>query len=409
MTTVFPKSVILCNDFPEGHNASCVVESFSRAFEKAGYETHVIRSKKDLPVIIDAMARDGKIEFCFDINFRFSDVIVNEKPFYEAYGFPYVSTMDTPFNKVSLIQHLGPRTIVLAVDPGVAPAVHAINHNVHVAAIGTEYVVEDPRPPHLLMPLADRPIDLLFCGNVRLFGKPKRYEDNPFFFDRLISEGMFTNDENIFSIASRMLSTKFCHATFLANDVKQYFDDLWMAMHEIRSARRLAILQQLQIAGQSMRVAIVSDCPHHGINISNVTMLQPRPWLELLELFRHSKIVVHNIPMHVRSLHERLMHTATAGAVIMTDTNKFIRSIFSHKHNAIFYSLQGSNLCAVAKEALQDEAALAQIAANGRSLVLNRCRLQAFVVKLLQYMQLPVYDFDSQACGEQSPLAMQHA
>ncbi|GAB7081647.1 glycosyltransferase [Megalodesulfovibrio paquesii] len=402
-------AVVLCNDFQDGHYVSSVVNAFAAEFSAAGYFTSLCRNKDDLIAHIEQLRARYDIKLCFDINLRFSSVQLQGQPFYERYGFQYASTLDTPFNKVPLIQGLGEHAVVLAADPGLASAIHEVNPRPRVTDFGTEYFVEPPKAPDAMLPIAARPIDVLFCGNVRFFGNPARYSIAAPFFDALIAEGAFTNEESILDIASRLLAPHPALAAALTENKAQFFEDLWMAMHVIRTNRRLELLQQLQRLGLSKKVVVISDCQRHGIQVNNVTMVSPKPWPVVQQLFEKAKIIIHNIPMHTGALHERLMHTATAGAVMMTDSNTFFRSIFSHNQNVLFYSLQGKNLHAVAEKALQDEAALAQIAANGRSLVLDRCRLQAFVVKLLQYMQLPVYDSESQTCGEQSPHAMQQA
>lgn len=401
-------AVVLCNDFKDGHYVSSVVNAFAEEFSSSGYYISICKNKDELITHIEQLISRHDIKLCFDINLRFSSVQVQGRPFYEHYGFQYVSTLDTPFNKLHLIQRLEKNAVVLAADRGLVSSIQEMNPRPRVPDFGTEYFVEPAKEPDAILPISARPIDVLFCGNIRFFGNPKRYSIAPPFFDALIAEGAFTNEESILDIANRLLAPHPALATALTENKAQYFEDLWMAMHVIRTNRRLELLRQLQRVGASKKVMVISDCQRHGVQMNNVTMVPPKPWPVIQHFFENAKIIVHNIPMHTRALHERLMHTAISGAVIMTDANNFFRDIFTHNKDALFYSLQGKNLHEIAEKGLQNEAALEEIAANGRSLVLSRCRLHEFVTNLLKYMKLPAYDFNNHACDVYSSKAVQH-
>lgn len=379
-------SVVCCLTAGQGHISTQAILEFKRRLEQRGRTVHIYYDKSIFLNEIKEISKTERIEFCLDYNLRMSDLKVAGVPFYDHYGFWYVSTIDTALNKTRLIASLGNNAIIMATEPAQSDIVHEFNRQVRVTDFLAEFLVP-PKTDIRPTPIRERDIDVLFCGNVNDYQYKGSLQNHSGFFNMLTARGRSSNEMGIHAIAESIFKEKPTWLRELKGDRHTYYEELWYIMHTIRSQRRKILLGELGELSREFRCVVITNRHDlEDVNYGRAELIQaPITWEEYLGYMQRSKIVIHTVPLQRDSIHERALAAAHCGAALCSDANPRLERLMGGR-KSLLIDFQPGTIATALKNALSDLHSLQEEADALRNILITTGRIENVVADLDAYL-----------------------
>jgi len=368
---------------PSWHSPARFFDHLSASLAGLGYDIARLDSgAEDFDrSLLDVMAKRDPA-FFFSFNFKGADVRIDGRPFYDAAGARYITTLDTPYNKVEQIQRAGTRIGYWAADPSFTPFIQRLAPdsvrylNFRSMAIVDEADVADSVIP----PLAQRPIDVLFIGSIRRTSGVLESADPGFRrFEKRFHEQAFSNCQTpVYLLAETIARGEADFEALFQGEFRSpgFGMMIWALTNAVRTRRRIRVLEELARAAERCRVVTVTD------DVDQVKRRFPpalsdfvlpyQKWDALVHLMKHAKIVINTEPLQVESAHERLLTAMACGAAVFSNRNVYLGNRFRHGRDIYFFEFQPGRLLKGLAEALGDPNGLENAARAGRESVLGR-------------------------------------
>jgi hypothetical protein len=371
------KIVILLNKENSGPNFGYRV--LGAIFEQKGFSPIYLNAHDvDIKEKIISAYQQNEISFTLTHNNLCLDLKFENKGLFEHFNSYCISLTDTPLPKFELIKNAGLNTAVLIGDIRYQKLMTLINPRLNIFSwiaynnvIGTSDVKL----------IKDRKIDVMFAGRVGL-GEENLKAHNIFrriFGKRFCAMYGFQNEEQINEIIVKKLtknSFKITNRLFLKLKLnsKNTWDYLWNVVQFIRAKRRNLIIDELLNLPENINICIITDKNQvdklkHKVK-KNVTLHEFMPWPDVIDMMNSTKIVINVLPYQVESNHERISVAQFSGAVVLSDSNPYLRNKYKNGENLFFYDYEKGNLSKRIIEVLNSNN-LQKIANFGNEIVKN--------------------------------------
>lgn len=104
----------------------------------------------------------------------------------------------------------------------------------------------------------------------------------------------------------------------------------------------------------------------------NITLHDPVPFEQALEIMKHTKIILNSCPWLNYGVHERLLAGLSCGALVITNENNFLLENFKDGDSIVFYQpLRWDKANHRINEYLADNAKRERVVAKGREIVMK--------------------------------------
>lgn len=288
--------------------------------------------------------------------------------------FIFYSTLDTPYNKISILKILDDRCVVSIADQTHLEICNKINPKVHFYFSPAFVVLFDELKESKRM--SQRNIDVLFLGRL---GLEKIDFSHKSFLERKLVHSI-TKDafqpgiRQIHEIAiSKFLLFKKMGLTKVDFTSVEFMDYCWKLAHKVRSDRRMFVLEELFRLPKTMKICFVTDSAERiSQNTSeNHTYLPFQEWDKVVEIMQDTKIVINVQPFHLFGLHERICTAMALGSVVLTDKNELLVKKYKEYENILFFDYKKGDLKSKLEYILDKSLDLDEMSQKARSLTLN--------------------------------------
>lgn len=223
-----------------------------------------------------------------------------------------------------------------------------------------------------MIPLADRPMDIIMTGNYTVpqsFDRYIAHFDKEYieFYHSILDKQLANPQCTLEEIAEPMLREALAEEGWLSDDdikscyANMIFIDLW-ARFEYRGRAAAAI------ADSGIRIHTFGEgwdevpCAHP----ENIIQHGGCSSLKCLEAIAQSKLSLNVMPWFKDGAHDRIFNTMLNGAVSISDDSRYLREVLTDEKDIVFYSLCGmEELCQKVHSLLNDKEKMQNIAEEG--------------------------------------------
>ena len=208
------------------------------------------------------------------------------------------------------------------------------------------------------IPIHKRPIDVIFTGNYTPIEKFDAYlaqmdYDSKMFFKQLLKESIKNPDELIEDLVEQKLIQE--DVSFSQTELKNLMPNLMYIDLSVRFYYRAKIIMQLADNGVKVHTYGAGwkqlECAHPE-NIITAGNVDSQTCLDKIS---QSKISINVMPWFKDGAHDRIFNSMLNGAVVLSDTSKYLKECFVDKFDLFFFELQQiSNIGDIVKAALSD-------------------------------------------------------
>ncbi|GAB6053316.1 hypothetical protein JCM17960_21360 [Magnetospira thiophila] len=305
-------------------------DGLSWGLQRNGFRTHRISIVgNDAPALIDrvnrlwdALEKDGGRPFIVDTQAR--------SPFKTRPRFSFI--LDHPLDHPNL-RHVGTGTVLGLCDASYL----RLNGYSDAQAIFFPHAGLPPDPDPL--PIEQRPIDILFSGALAMA---------PHGATRAARLAQFAPpiravvEQACADIVDRVSDP---YEALTAACLAQGIDPNHLQWQQVcrlvallgnlaQGAWRWAMMEQLKSLPVTVVGPVASDFFQNGCG--QVTLLGERPYEEVQDLMRRSKVVLNMTPKFKAGSHERICSAMAAGAVVCTNPSQYLPQDFTHGESIVF-------------------------------------------------------------------------
>lgn len=208
------------------------------------------------------------------------------------------------------------------------------------------------------IPIHKRPIDVIFTGNYTPIERFDAYlaqmdYDSKMFFKELLKESIKNPDELIEHLVEQKLIRE--NVSFSEIELKNLMPNLMYVDLSVRFYYRAKTIMQLADSGIKVHIYGAGwkqlECMHPE-NIITAGNVDSQTCLDKIS---QSKISVNVMPWFKDGAHDRIFNSMLNGAVVLSDTSKYLKECFVDKSAVFFFELQQiSNISDMVREALSD-------------------------------------------------------
>lgn len=349
------------------------IDDLCEAFSQFGYNVKVIDLLDDRwnEELLSTINSDNVL-FALGMNAMGLDLAVNDKSVYDITGIPFFAFyVDHPVHQLGRLKNKTNNLICSFIDRTHAEFVSTYLRNDCTKVFIPHGVKADGDAGSTIIPIKDRSIDVLFPGSYMDPDelREKWVETGPFltklfddFADCMLSRQDVEHMDNIRHVLERRgleYNSKF-------------YDSLIPHINLIDLYVRARIRKET--------VEMLSDFPLHLYGNGwdklklgkNVQKHSPISFKEVLYKMGQSKFVLTVLPYFIDGGHERIFASMNAGAVSISNSNKFLLSEFSNGKDVVLLSKTKEEVVKQVEELLQNQDQLQLIADNGRRKVLEK-------------------------------------
>lgn len=103
-----------------------------------------------------------------------------------------------------------------------------------------------------------------------------------------------------------------------------------------------------------------------------MTFLGERPFDEVLDRMRQTRLLLNSVPVFPEGAHERIWYGMAAGCAVATDPSRFLAADFTDGDSILFWPMETEEVTATVTEALADPERLQAIAERARRIYAER-------------------------------------
>lgn len=379
------RRVITIESTEDWHAPSLFMRAMGDAFSALGLDVLRLRAGDGLAGKLERAHRAGGVLLTLDFNLNSADLGLAGRPFHDIFGSWYVSTIDTPLNKVEKLAAAGDNLLLWLIDKDFAPFVRGVRGREtgmldmkNIVLAGPQILADPP-------PLAERDIDVLFVGRFDPFPFATRNPVKRWLrrrMEQLTRDGGEAPFMDLLAAEVGRLPRPLRALLGVGSSLGGDF--AWRLMHAARARRRLLVAQELAVLARGLRVVVVTgDALTPGFLAETCEVLPFTPWAGVLDLMRRARVVVNVEPLHRHAVHERMLAGMACGAAVATDGNVFQRGRFADGREVLFFAMRPGSLSGRIAAALADREALAEVAARGREAALSEFGAEAKARQLL--------------------------
>lgn len=208
------------------------------------------------------------------------------------------------------------------------------------------------------IPIYKRPIDVIFTGNYMPIERFDAYlaqmdYDSKKFFKELLKESIKNPDELIEHLAEQKLIQE--GVSFSQIELKNLMPNLMYVDLSVRFYYRAKMIMQLADSGIKVHTYGAGweqlEC-RHPENIIAAGNVDSQTCLDKIS---QSKISINVMPWFKDGAHDRIFNSMLNGAVVLSDTSKYLKECFKDKSELFFFELQNiAYVGDIVKAALSD-------------------------------------------------------
>ncbi len=356
-----------------------------KTFEEAGYEVFwydlVVghRSKEVIKSFYDDVSKYNAKIIMFTFNFHGiagEDGLYGEEystgSFWNDTLIPvYNMVVDHPLYYHKYMKFLPEKYMQISIDKNHTRYMNRYFPDVRCEYIplgGTELNCDGRIMPDVkYVPIADRPIDVIFTGNYTPIKKFDKYiadfdEHSKAFYYELVRQSINRPDELIEDLFEELLKED----EPTDDALRGVMPNAMFADLSVRFYYRAKVIAALADAGIKVHTFGAGwdllECKHP----ENIIPAGSVDSQECLDMISQAKISVNVMPWFKDGAHDRIFNTMLNGAVCVTDTSKYLLEQFEDGKDVLFYSLKDiDSMCARVSELLKDNDALQAMADAG--------------------------------------------
>ncbi len=200
-----------------------------------------------------------------------------------------------------------------------------------------------PHPKSAPMPMADRPIDLLFAGNFSENYDPERWRQAHPRVPALMAEILFDAALRISYERPEPFRAVVAAAADRGIDLQRSMpfatlrDVVVKAIEISEGRRRYATLAALAGAAGGLRLHVVANAlPAALAELPGLTFHGPAPFDEVRRLMAQARIVLNATNKFFDGSHERVAFGMAEGAVLLTDRSRYLEADFTDRRTILF-------------------------------------------------------------------------
>lgn len=277
----------------------------------------------------------------------FTHNLIGIEEIQKRYGdFKYVSILDNPLNKFEKIRLIKVPCLMLLCDDEYQSLIERVTDENVSFGIWSAY--NNSPYEETIKPLHERKYDIVFVGRIDKNQKP--YDGlsvlDKLLMKRITRRMIFRGDKQIHSLVRDVInSNRFFRFIFKKHlsDTKESWDFLHKLSHNIRSLKRMKLVKELMnLEGRKIllctdKYTIEKFQRKIGSNIETEIML---PWKEVVRRMGDSKFAINIHPFHVNNTHERVCVAQSAGAIVLSDQNYYLKEQFDKEKTGIIFKLE---------------------------------------------------------------------
>ncbi len=216
------------------------------------------------------------------------------------------------------------------------------------------------------IPIRKRPIDVIFTGNYTSIERFDAYlaqmdYDSKMFFKELLKESIKNPNELIEHLVEQKLIKE--NVAFSQTELKNLMPNLMYVDLSVRFYYRAKTIMQLADSGIKVHTYGAGWKQLECMHPENIIAAGNVDSQTCLDKISQSKISVNVMPWFKNGAHDRIFNSMLNGAVVLSDTSKYLKECFIDKSELFFFELQDiENVGDIVREALSDLDRLQEIA-----------------------------------------------
>lgn len=349
------------------------IDDLGEAFKQFGYTIEIVDLlDSNWNVKIGNLINSGSVLFALGMNAIGQELSMNDKLIYDITEIPFFSFyVDHPIHHLRRLNNKTNNLICSFIDRTHVEFVSTYLGNDCTKVFVPHGVKADENAGSTIIPIKERSIDILFPGS---------YTDPDEIREKWVETGPFLTK----------LFDDFADCMLSRQDV-QHMDNI----RHVLESRGLehnpkfynSLIPHINLIDLFVRarirketVEMLSDFPLHLYGNGwdklklgkNVQKHSPISFKEVLYKMGQSKFVLTVLPYFIDGGHERIFASMNAGAVSISNSNKFLLSEFSNGKDVVLLSKTKQEVVKQVEELLQNQDQLQLIADNGRRKVLEK-------------------------------------
>lgn len=231
-------------------------------------------------------------------------------------------------------------------------------------------------PNERYIPIHKRPIDIIFTGNYTPIERFDQYlaqmdYDSKMFFKELLKESIKKPDELIENLVEQKLIRE--NVSFNQTELKNLMPNLMYVDLSVRFYYRAKTIMQLADSGLKVHIYGAGwkmlECTHPE-NIITAGNVDSQTCLDKIS---QSKLSINVMPWFKDGAHDRVFNSMLNGAVVLSDTSKYLKECFVDKSEILFFELQDiEHVGEIAREYLLDLDKLQEIADRAYNICIEK-------------------------------------
>ena len=364
----------------------------SKGFNAHGYKTVTIDFfDTGWPQQLYKVISTCNIAFYFSMNGHGgNDVILNGKKFEEFANAPMFSFyVDHPCGLISRIDNDLDNQVVSFVD------------STHVDFMNTFTETKKPCSkifiPHggsvcnkdiVTRPIVDRKIDILFAGsysdpdNIR---KAWLSSNVSALLDAVSESALFESNKPLIQVFVDVFELNGIDTNLLRDRSAWCF--LRAVDSYVRAKRRKLVLESFSDLNVQVYGSGWNEFPSSGSK-SKIVIKDSINFTEIQDKMADSKIVLNILPYFTDGGHERIFSSMLAGAVCLSDENRYLSANFQNGENILLYNLKDSNYPTRISKFLDDPYMLQDIADKGNEIAKKKHTWSNRAEQILQAVEV---------------------